>query len=115
MGLMVALTNWAAYAGGQLSQAAITEKAAEARLAMAQARAAVAARAEKSVAAQKAAAADDPEVRQATAELTEAYALRKTLEAVHAGLEAKARVVSRDLTRRTGARDTEARVGRWST
>lgn len=115
MGLMVALTNWAAYAGGALSQAAVTEKEAEAQLAMAQARAAVAAKAEKSVAAQKAAAADDPYVREATAALTEAYAMRKTLEAVHAGLEAKARVVSRDLTRRTGMRDTEQRVSRWST
>lgn len=114
MGLMVALTNWTAYAGGQLAIAAVQEKEAEARLAMAQARASVSARGEKSVAAQKAMAADDPEVRQATAALTEAYATRKLLEAVHSGLEAKARVVSRDLTRRTGMRDTETRAGKWA-
>lgn len=114
MSLMVALTNWTAYAGGQLSLAAVAEKEAEALLSMAQARAAVGARAERSVAAQKAAAAADPAVRQATAALTDAYAMRKTLEAVHAGLEAKARVVSRDLTRRTGIRDAENRTARWA-
>jgi hypothetical protein len=115
MGLMVNLTNWAAYAAGQLARAAVAEKHAEADLAMAQARAAVAARGEKSVSAQKAAAAADPEVQEATDRLTEAYALRKSLEAVHGGLEAKAKVVSRDLTRRTGLSATEHRAGKWGT
>lgn len=114
MGLMVALTNWLSYAAGELSMAAIAEREAEGVLAMAQARAAVAARAEKSVAAQKAAAADDPAVREALADLTEAYSWRKALEGVHAGLDAKARVVSRDLTRRTGARDMDSRAARFS-
>lgn len=115
MQLMVQLTNWAAYAGGELAQAAIAEKEADARLSMAQARAAVAASGAKSVAAQKAAAADDPEVRAAQAALTEAYAMRKALEAVHSGLEAKAKVASRELTRRTGSRDLENRAGKWGT
>lgn len=113
MGLMVDFTNWAAYAGGQLAQAAIAEKHAEADLAMAQARAAVAARGEKSVAAQKAAAAADPAAQDAAERLTEAYALRKSLEAVHEGLKAKAAVVSRDLTRRTGINSAENRAGKW--
>lgn len=115
MALMVDFTNWATYAGGQLAVAAVEEKHAEAELAMAQARAAVAAREEKSVSAQKAAAAADPRVQQATKALTEAYAMRKSLEAVHGGLEAKARVVSRDLTRRTGMRDMENRSEKWGT
>ncbi|MFE9834070.1 hypothetical protein ACFYP4_02805 [Streptomyces sp. NPDC005551] len=114
MVLMVDFTNWAAYAGGQLARAAVKEKRAEAALNMAQARAAVAARAEKSVSAQKAAAAADPDVQHATEALTEAYAMRKALEAVHDGLEAKSRVVSRDLTRRTAMRDMENRSGKWS-
>lgn len=115
MALMVDLTNWGAYAAGQLAKAAVAEKHAEADLAMAQARAAVAARGEKSVSAQKAAAAADPEVQEATERLTEAYALRKSLEAVHGGLEAKAKVVSRDLTRRTGMHSAENRAGKWGT
>lgn len=112
---MGAYTVWADYAGGQLSLAAVEEKEAEAELAWACAQAAVAAKAEKSVAAQKAAAASDPAVRDATALVLHSYALRKVLEAVHAGLEAKARVVSRDLTRRTGARDVENRSARYVT
>lgn len=115
MALLVDFTNWAGYAAGQLALAAVAEKEAESDLAMAQARAAVAARGEKSVSAQKAAAAADPDVQEATTRLTEAYALRKTLEAVHGGLEAKARVVSRDLTRRTGIFSTENRAGKWGT
>lgn len=114
MALMVDLTNWTAYAGGQLAVAAIQEREAEADLAMAQARAAVQAKTAKTVAAQKALTADDPAVRRATASLTDAYALRRALDAVYAGLEAKARVVSRDLTRRTGMRDLESRTGRWA-
>lgn len=115
MALMVNFTNWAAYAAGQLAQAAVEEKHCESDLAMAQARAAVAARGEKSVSAQKAAAAADPDVQEATERLTEAYALRKSLEAVHGGLEAKAKVVSRDLTRRTGMHSTDSRAGKWGT
>lgn len=115
MSLMVSLTNWAAYAGGRLAIAAVDEKDAEHRLLMASAQAAVKARGEKSVAAQKAAAAADPDVQEATEALTNAYALRKVLEAVHAGLESKAKVVSRDLTRRTGMRDMEGRAGKWGT
>lgn len=111
---MAAYTNWASYAGGQLSIAAVNEREAEGHLTMAQARAAVAARTEKSVAAQKARAADDPEVQRAAGALTLAYAVRKTLEAVYADLEAKGRVVSRDLTRRVGAKDVEARTSRWT-
>jgi hypothetical protein len=114
MGLMVDLTAWASYAAGQLAIAAIAEKEAEAELSMAQARAAVEAKGAKTVAAQKAEAAADPEVRAATARLTEAYAMRKALEAVHGGLEAKGKVASRELTRRTGTRDIENRVGKWA-
>lgn len=115
MSLMVDFVNWTTYAGGQLAIAAVNEKECEGHLAIAQARAAVAARTEKTVAAQKAMAADDPEVQEATAALTEAYARRKILESVHAGLEAKGRVISRELTRRTGTSSLENRTGKWGT
>ncbi|MFJ1700363.1 hypothetical protein ACIOHC_35830 [Streptomyces sp. NPDC088252] len=115
MSLMVDFVNWTTYAGGQLAIAAVNEKECESHLAIAQARAAVAARTEKTVAAQKAMAADDPEVQEATAALTEAYARRKILESVHAGLEAKGKVISRELTRRTGTSSLENRSGKWGT
>lgn len=114
MNLMVDFVNWAAYAGGQLAIAAVAEKECEDRLATAQAKAAVAAKAEKTVAAQKAVAADDPEVQAATQALTDAYARRKILESVHAGLEAKGKVISRELTRRTGTSAMENRTGKWA-
>ncbi|MFH9606826.1 hypothetical protein [Streptomyces sp. NPDC017448] len=112
---MVDFVTWTSYAGGQLAIAAVNEKECESQLAIAQARAAVAARSEKTVAAQKALAADDPAVREATTALTHAYARRKILESVHAGLEAKARVISRELTRRTGTSSLENRTGKWGT
>lgn len=114
-GLLVDFTNWSSYASGQLALAAIDEKEAEANLAMAQARAAVAAKGEKSVAAQKAAAADDPDVREATACVLDTYALRKVLEAKYSELDSKAKVTSREITRRTGTRDIENRSGKWGT
>lgn len=112
---MVAFANWGAYAAGELALAAADEDAAKGVLALAQARAAVAARTEKSVTAQKALAADDPAVRTAMSDLTDAYAWRKALEAVYAGLDSKKGVVSRDLTRRTGTRDMDNRAARFST
>lgn len=115
MELMVGLTAWAAYAGGELARAHIHEREAEQELSLAQAKAAVAARAEKSVAAQKARAADDDDVRAATRTVTAAYARRKYLESVHAAFESKARLVSRELTRRTAMRDTEHRTEKWGT
>lgn len=115
MQLLVSLTNWAAYARGQLALASIEEQDAEGTLALAQARAAARARGERTVAAQKAVAADDPAVHAAMAVVAQAYGDRKGLEAVVDALEAKARVVSRDLTRRTGMRDTENRAAKWTT
>lgn len=112
--LMVDFVNWQSYAAGQLALAAIAEREAEADLTMAQARAAVSAKSSRTVAAQKAQVADDPAVRTATDALTDAYAMRRALEAVHGALEAKGRVVSRDLTRRTGMRDMESRAGKWA-
>jgi hypothetical protein len=112
---MVDFTNWGAYASSQLAMATIKEREIEAQLSMAQAEAAVKARNAKTVAAQKFLIADDPAVRKATDDLTEAYALRKALEAVYGGLEAKNKVVSRDLTRRTGMRDMEIRAAKWGT
>lgn len=113
--LMTTSANWLAYAGGQVALAEMEETEAEKLLAKAQARAAVLAKAEKTVAAQKAVAADDPRVQAAQQAVADAYAFRKGLEAVYSGMEVKGRVISRELTRRTGIRDVENRVGKWTT
>jgi hypothetical protein len=76
--------------------------------------AAVKAKNEKSVTAQKAAAASDEEVLEADAEYRKNYAVRKLTEAIYSGADRKAAVVSRELTRRIGRSDRESRVTRWS-
>jgi hypothetical protein len=76
--------------------------------------AAVKAKNEKSVTAQKAAAASDEEVLDADAEYRKNYAVRKLTEAIYSGADRKAAVVSRELTRRIGRSDRESRVTRWS-
>ncbi|WP_159073492.1 hypothetical protein [Streptomyces sp. RTd22] len=114
MELFVELTRWEEYAGTQLAAAAIDEKDAESALERCKALAAVKAKNEKSVTAQKAAAASDDDVLEVDAEYREAYAVRKLTEAIHKGAERKAAVVSRELTRRVGRNDRESRATRWS-
>jgi hypothetical protein len=114
MELFVELTRWAEYAGTQLAAAAVDEKDAEAHLERCKAMAAVKAKNEKSVTAQKAAAASDEEVLDADAEYRKNYAVRKLTEAIYSGADRKAAVVSRELTRRIGRSDRESRVTRWS-
>ncbi|MET9119992.1 hypothetical protein [Streptomyces sp. NPDC004528] len=114
MSLFVALTRWAEYAGTQLAAAAVDEKAAEAELERCKALAAVKAKHEKSVTAQKAAAASDEDVIDADETFREAYAVRKLTEAIYNGADRKSAVVSRELTRRVGRGDRESRANRWT-
>ncbi|WP_189764392.1 hypothetical protein [Streptomyces xanthochromogenes] len=108
------MTNWGEFAGTRLAQAAVDEKQAETDLDRCRAIAAVRAKTEKSVTAQKAAAAADPEVLACTDAYNAAYATRKLLESIYNGLTAKAAVVSRELTRRVGRHDRDNRAQRWS-
>ncbi|MFF1711191.1 hypothetical protein [Streptomyces sp. NPDC058268] len=114
MELFVELTRWAEYAGTQLAAAAVDEKAAEALLDRCKALAAVKAKHEKSVTAQKAAAASDEDVLEADSEYRQTYAVRKLTEAIYSGADRKAAVVSRELTRRIGRSDRESRATRWA-
>lgn len=114
MSTFVELTNWSEFAGTRLAQAAVDEKQAETNLDRYRAIAAVKAKSEKSVTAQKAAAAADPEVHEFMDTYNTAYATRKLLESIYNGLNAKAAVVSRELTRRVGRNDRESRAQRWS-
>ncbi|WP_158812910.1 hypothetical protein [Streptomyces rimosus] len=115
MTLFVQMTTWAEFAGTRLAQAAVDEKQAETDLDRLRAIAAVKARTEKSVTAQKAAAAADPDVLAAVDTYNATYASRKLLDALYTGLTAKAAVVSRELTRRVGRHDRESRAQRWNT
>ncbi|WP_188187581.1 hypothetical protein [Nonomuraea sp. SYSU D8015] len=114
MELFALLNAWVAYAGGQLSLAAIDEKDAEAELDVRRARVLISGKAAKSVSAAKAAADEDPDVVEARQVVTNAYAVRKLTETVYEALERDVFLVSRELTRRTGRADREARNNRWN-
>ncbi|MEW1675598.1 hypothetical protein ACJ6WD_11115 [Streptomyces sp. VTCC 41912] len=76
--------------------------------------AAVKAKNEKSVTAQKAAAASDEDVLAADDDYRHTYAVRKLTEAIYSGADRKAAVASRELTRRIGRSDRESRAQRWA-
>ncbi|MFI6512941.1 hypothetical protein ACIBCT_35530 [Streptosporangium sp. NPDC050855] len=114
MELFSLLNAWVAYAGSQLALAAIDEKDAEAELDVRRARVLINGKAEKSVSAAKAKADEDPDVVEARNSATAAYAVRKLTETIHDSLERDCFLVSRELTRRTGRADREARNHRWN-
>jgi hypothetical protein len=99
--LMNEVRAWSGYAAAELARAAVAERESEQYLEHVRARAAVRNRSEKSVAAQKAAAAADPDVQRATGDLNEAYAYRRLCEPITADYAATAALLSRELTRRT--------------
>lgn len=113
MGLFRELTEWSCYAASQLADAWNRERAAEQDVTVASARAAVLAKMEKTVAAQKAVAAADPHVRRAEGALLMTSAYRRALEAVTSNCERRAQLVSRELSRRIAGTDRAARSTRW--
>jgi hypothetical protein len=60
----------------------------------------------------KAMAHEDPEYIAAQEAKTAAYAYRKMVQALHASAELRNTLLSRELTRRVGRGDREARAGR---
>jgi hypothetical protein len=113
MGLFTELTEWSCYAASQLADAWSRERSAEQDLAAAVAQAAVRARTERTVAAQKAVVAADPLVQDEEEALLKISALRRALEAVNANAERRAQLISRELSRRIARRDRDARQQRW--
>lgn len=114
MRLLACYTTWAEYAACVTARYAIDEDAYASALEREKAAAALRASERKTVAAQKAAALGDPGVQQLDASYQGARARRKFAEVVRDGTERKAAVISRELTRRVGRHDREARTNRWN-
>lgn len=114
MALLAELSAWTDYAAGIVAEHQIDEERATADLERERAEASLRHGGQKSVTAQKAAAIADPQVR----ELDDAYqsvrARRRLVEVVRDSAERRAAVVSRELTRRVGRHDREARNSRWN-
>jgi hypothetical protein len=70
-------------------------------------------RTESSVTLAKAMAVQNPDVRQALEAKNASYARRKVFQMMAGNLERDTFIVSRELTRRVGRHDREARVDRW--
>lgn len=113
MALFRELTEWTCYAATQLADAWSDERQEEQAVALAVARAAVMAKTEKTVAAQKAVAAADPDVRDAEERLLHKSAYRRALEAVYNNCERRGQLVSRELSRRIARVDRAGRANRW--
>lgn len=114
MRLLAAYTTWAEYAAAVVARYAIDEERLAADLEREKARAALRHQDHKSVAAQRSAALCDPAVEKLDEEYQGARARRKFSEVVMNGADRKGAVVSRELTRRVGRHDREARTGRWN-
>lgn len=114
MHLLACYTTWAEYAAGVVATHTIDEETHEADLDREKALAALRHQDRKTVAAQKAAALADPDVQAIDENYRAARARRLFAEVVMTGAERKAAVVSRELTRRVGRHDREARTTRWN-
>lgn len=119
MTLFRKLTAWGNYLGTQLSMAEVDESAAKAQAVRAEARArkAVQDEAETKLSATeiKAAAYEYPAYRQALESAHEVYAYRKLVTSLRDGIEHDCFLVSRELSRRLGTADRDARDRRWNT
>lgn len=113
MELFVELTQHAEYLAVTLAEAVIDERAAEEDKTAAEARGAVQHSGEKTVAAAKARTASTPDVQEAAARLSDAYAYRKLLEPIAQRMDTRAAVCSRELSRRQARSDREGRSNRW--
>jgi hypothetical protein len=114
MTLFTRTTAWVEYTGSRLAAAEVDEKSTVDTLERHKALSAVRNASEKTVTAARARAYEDPEYLEAQEAKTRAYAYRKLLQAVHDSAERKNTLLSRELTRRVGRGDREARAGRMS-
>lgn len=114
MALFAELSAWTDYAAGVVAECQIDEEHAAARLDQERAEAALRHTSEKSVTAQKNAALADPGVRDLDEQLQLTRARRRLTEVVRDAADRRAAVVSRELTRRVGRHDRDARSARWN-
>lgn len=118
MALMVALTRWTDYLAGSLAEAEVDERSVESVLQRAEATVLLRswtgdkddritiAKAERDL---------DPDVREWRQKLDVAHAVKKLTAVMFTSAERDAALVSRELTRRVGRRETnERRVDRWT-
>lgn len=114
MRLLAGFTVWADYAAAVVTRYAVDEEHLACALEREKAIAALRHQDHRTVAAQKAAALCDPQVEKLDTDYQGARARRKFAEVAMTGAERKAAVISRELTRRVGRHDREARTGRWN-
>jgi hypothetical protein len=114
MSLFARMTSWVEYTGARLAAAEVDEKSCVDTLEAHKALSAVRNSNQKTVTAAKAKAYEDPEYVAAQEAKTAAYAYRKMLQAVYDSADRKNTLLSRELTRRVGRGDREARAGRMS-
>jgi hypothetical protein len=112
MQLFARTTAWVEYTGSRLAAAEVDEKSCADTLESHKALSAVRNASAKTVTQAKAMAHEDPEYIAAQEAKTAAYAYRKMVQALHASAELRNTLLSRELTRRVGRGDREARAGR---
>ena len=112
MELFGEMTAWVNFHGTRLAAAQVDEKFAESVLEIRRAQA-VLGRTTKSATEAKANAMADPAVQEANEAYLAAYKVRKYEEAAYNTSDRLERLVSRELTRRTGRSDRERRGNRW--
>lgn len=112
MELFSEMTGWVNYHGTRLAEAQVEEKFAESVLEIRRAQAVVG-KATKSATEAKAKAVADPDVQEANEAYLEAYKVRKREEAAYNNADRLERLISRELTRRTGRGDRDNRNNRW--
>jgi hypothetical protein len=114
MSLFARTTSWVEYTGARLAAAEVDEKSSVDTLEAHKALSAVRNSNQKTVTAAKAMAYEDPEYVAAQEAKTAAYAYRKMLQAIYDSADRKNTLLSRELTRRVGRGDREARAGRMN-
>jgi hypothetical protein len=117
MELMTEFTAWGGYAAAKLSLAEVSEREKSDALELEEAKAMVTGwegqATDARVAVAKARKLMDADVQAAKDEMRKVYARRKLLQTMVDRLDRNAALVSRELTRRTGAEPVQRRTHRW--
>lgn len=109
------MNRWVEYLGVKVAASEADEHYHESRLRHLEAVITINNRGEKNVTTARAQCHLDPEWITAQEEYEHAYAYRKMLTRAYEGVDGKASLLSRELTRRVGTAPRDHRVGKWST